>query len=571
MPVSPEKIRDELFRRKFEEKLRLIQAVREKHTFIDYTVNRPLLDELAALIEENQSAYEQCYEAPLQRLEAIKNQHETIKASIHPLRFYRVQQLITETEKLLAAEDYAINARAIAVLGDLDTHIQKAREEYSSWEKNLESWRLRLKEVMLIVWAEDYALLKAHYQEVRQTLHSDQLPPAEIRPDEEAIHSFIQKRTEAFSRLKKKAAISVRLLKKVEEAENTFFPLSEFMLLEKEVERKTRTRVIRMAAVSLSGVLMIVLGYFFLPPVFNRWQDTRMWAIAASENSLQSYQLYVNRFPRGKHIVEAYDAMNRMPEGKIARFTDQFGSVFSYEGELSDLKPQGKGKAIYSDSSVYDGYWTLGIRDSFGMWQDTLGGSYEGEWKNGIRQGKGKYRYHDGSIYEGTWKNNEIEGQGTMVYADGSKYTGTWKAGLPDGKGILTFGNGGVYSGFWKEGKYHQSGKLTDTTGVVYDGQWTMGNREGEGRQTWPDGKEYIGKWKSDQPHGEGVLTWPSGSKFSCTWVNGLIDGNGIFVSRFRDEYKGLWKGTIDSLMLYDGQGNLFKQGKIADGLFIGE
>lgn len=568
---SPEKIRDDAFRQKFQEKLLQIQAVREKHTFLEYTLNRPLFEELNTLFEENLQAYESCYEIPLSRLTAIQTDFENIQKTIHPLRLNKVQQLMKEAENLLEKEDYVVNARAIEKLDELEMHIQKARDEFAAWEKDLAKWRLRLKEVMTLVWAEDYASLKAHYQEVKLTLTSEELPPSQIIPDETQIQNFIQKRADAFTRLKKKAALSKRLFKKVSEAEPAFFPLSEFLLLEKEVDRYIKTRIYRVGAASLAGVALVIATFIYLPGIIGNWQENSLWEKAVSENTLISYQEYLIKFPRGKHIVEAYDAMNHIPTGKLKRYEDRFGVSFEYEGELTDLKPHGKGAATYPDGSVYEGYWEMGVRDSFGLWRDTLGGSYEGQWVNGVRQGRGKYIYPDGSIYEGQWKNDEITGQGTMAYADGSKYTGTWKSGLPEGKGILSFGKNGSYSGQWVSGKFHQNGILKDTTGIVYSGQWANGQREGEGRQNWPDGREYIGKWKADAENGEGVLSWSNGSHFSGIWVNGQIDGTGIFVSRFRDEYKGYWKGTIDSLALYDGEGNIFKQGKLEGGLFIGQ
>ena len=81
----------------------------------------------------------------------------------------------------------------------------------------------------------------------------------------------------------------------------------------------------------------------------------------------------------------------------------------------------------------------------------------------------------------------------------------------------------------------------------------------------------YKGGWKSGNRNGKGTLTWPNGSSFDGVWVDDTIDGQGIFISRFRDEYKGLWKGTIANIVLYDGEGNIFKQGRIEGGLFIGE
>ena len=42
------------------------------------------------------------------------------------------------------------------------------------------------------------------------------------------------------------------------------------------------------------------------------------------------------------------------------------------------------------------------------------------------RAGKGKMIWPDGSMYEGWWKENKANGEGRLIHADGSVYDGSW-------------------------------------------------------------------------------------------------------------------------------------------------
>ena len=51
---------------------------------------------------------------------------------------------------------------------------------------------------------------------------------------------------------------------------------------------------------------------------------------------------------------------------------------------------------------------------------------FEGEWIQNkmIRQGRGKQIWPDGSMYEGWWKDNKANGKGRLIHADGDVYDG---------------------------------------------------------------------------------------------------------------------------------------------------
>ena len=52
---------------------------------------------------------------------------------------------------------------------------------------------------------------------------------------------------------------------------------------------------------------------------------------------------------------------------------------------------------------------------------------YNGQFSNQKPHGFGRAEYGDGSIYEGNWQNGKWHGQGTMTLASGTQLTGTWQ------------------------------------------------------------------------------------------------------------------------------------------------
>ena len=54
------------------------------------------------------------------------------------------------------------------------------------------------------------------------------------------------------------------------------------------------------------------------------------------------------------------------------------------------------------------------------------GAQYEGEWDvdRNLRHGKGCQVWSDGSIYEGYWKHDKANGRGRLIHADGDVYHG---------------------------------------------------------------------------------------------------------------------------------------------------
>ena len=83
------------------------------------------------------------------------------------------------------------------------------------------------------------------------------------------------------------------------------------------------------------------------------------------------------------------------------------------------------------------------------------GAQYDGEWnrQTGMKHGRGYQIWSDGSIYEGYWKNDKANGRGRLIHADGDIYDGYWKDDKAHGYGEYTHTDGAKYEGYWVDDK----------------------------------------------------------------------------------------------------------------------
>ncbi|CAF2102399.1 BnaA05g28620D [Brassica napus] len=180
----------------------------------------------------------------------------------------------------------------------------------------------------------------------------------------------------------------------------------------------------------------------------------------------------------------------------------------SYDGTLLGNVPEGSGKYLWSDGSVYVGEWRRGMRHGNGKMRWASGACYEGEFSGGYMHGTGTYTDANNLTYKGRWRLNLKHGLGYQVYPNGDVFEGSWIQGLGEGPGKYTWGNGNIYLGDMKGGKMSGKGTLTWITGDSYEGSWLNGMMHGFGVYTWRDGGSYVG-----------------------TWTRGLKDGKGSFYS----------------------------------------
>ncbi len=92
-------------------------------------------------------------------------------------------------------------------------------------------------------------------------------------------------------------------------------------------------------------------------------------------------------------------------------------------------------------------------------------GSYEGEMKNGKPHGKGINTDSKGNRYEGDFVDGKPHGKGINTNSKGNRYEGDFVDGKPHGKGIHTDSKGNRYEGDFVDGKPHGKGIHTSADG----------------------------------------------------------------------------------------------------------
>ena len=91
-------------------------------------------------------------------------------------------------------------------------------------------------------------------------------------------------------------------------------------------------------------------------------------------------------------------------------------------------------------------------------------GTYEGQLKNGVPHGKGVCKYYNGSVYDGSWKNGKKSGWGSYKWTDGTKYVGYWKDDKFDDVGTLYEADGSVR---WENFQEKQSSSKSKSKIVI--------------------------------------------------------------------------------------------------------
>lgn len=122
---------------------------------------------------------------------------------------------------------------------------------------------------------------------------------------------------------------------------------------------------------------------------------------------------------------------------------------------------------------------------------------YDGEWneEKNERHGYGIQVWSDGSMYQGYWKEDKANGWGRLIHADGDVYEGEWKDDKAHGQGVYKHTDGAEYNGDWKEDKQDGNGIETWPDGAKYDGTYVDGKKHGKGTFHWADGSEYSGQF----------------------------------------------------------------------------
>lgn len=76
---------------------------------------------------------------------------------------------------------------------------------------------------------------------------------------------------------------------------------------------------------------------------------------------------------------------------------------------------------------------------------------YLGEWLVGTetRQGRGRIVWSNGSVYIGWWRDDMANGEGQLTHNNGEMYKGNWENDRYQGYGVYKYPNGTEYKGEW--------------------------------------------------------------------------------------------------------------------------
>ena len=210
---------------------------------------------------------------------------------------------------------------------------------------------------------------------------------------------------------------------------------------------------------------------------------------AAEEAAKQRKMEPVKSFRKATHQVSGDDAAeggrsyaDRASEAEMRRASTDDGNPYehldpegsTYVGARSSAGlPNGNGKRVYADGSVYDGQWRDGEPHGKGTEVSVGGATYVGDFVEGKRHGKGKFKSPTGDLYDGDYREGKKTGYGSYKFSSGESYVGNIRDGKQHGQGRYVTEDGDVYEGQYHDGMMHGRGKYTFADGTVdHDGEW---------------------------------------------------------------------------------------------------
>lgn len=157
-----------------------------------------------------------------------------------------------------------------------------------------------------------------------------------------------------------------------------------------------------------------------------------------------------------------------------------FASGDCYQGQVTDEGIIGKGVYYTQGSKVrIQGEFSMG--EPFGIISCSYidGSTYEGEIKNLKREGKGKLTLSNNNWFEGIFCDDLIDKRGKFFdFRTKTFYEGVWDKGKLLSPCVMTSEGGAVYEGGVRNFRRFGTGKLVEN-GKVFEGEWTKNGRNG--------------------------------------------------------------------------------------------
>ncbi|MGB3799582.1 MAG: hypothetical protein WA952_07170 [Lewinella sp.] len=111
--------------------------------------------------------------------------------------------------------------------------------------------------------------------------------------------------------------------------------------------------------------------------------------------------------------------LRRTSGGNYLTFDSHEGNAVYYVGDVRDGQATGRGVALLSSGSRYQGEWRHNEKHGFGEFHWPDGAYYEGEYENDERSGEGTYHFPGGEVFVGEWEDDLRNGPGIFYDADG--------------------------------------------------------------------------------------------------------------------------------------------------------
>jgi hypothetical protein len=326
----------------------------------------------------------------------------------------------------------------------------------------------------------------------------------------------------------------------------------------------------------------------------------------------------------GKAVVNIHSSYLKGVKG-IQKLTLPDGS--SYEGQVVDGKPHGKGITLLENGDRYEGEFKKGFADGSGHYYGADGHDAKGQWENGLHHGFNIVRNKDGR-YEGNFINGEPGGIGIYKWANGDRFEGEWKNGLPykglmdfshvkyngeldkdrnpHGKGVIYLKDGGTFESEFNYGNVSnyiktKSGNILTNINIknatkdqiskftksiyldlsvfgildvtiispkfTYSGTMLDNKMTGFGSLIYHDGMSYKGGFLNNKNHGKGVYTSSIGNRYAGMYNKDKREGYGIQDYKDGLRIMGFWKDNLPhgegSIYLSDGS---FYKGMLING-----
>ncbi|XP_061364723.1 protein ACCUMULATION AND REPLICATION OF CHLOROPLASTS 3, chloroplastic isoform X2 [Gastrolobium bilobum] len=123
-----------------------------------------------------------------------------------------------------------------------------------------------------------------------------------------------------------------------------------------------------------------------------------------------------------------------------------------YKGRCQGGLPEGKGRLVLGNGSIYDGLWRYGKRSGPGTFYFKNGDMFQGSWRDDVMHGKGWFYFHTGDRWFANFWKGKANGEGRFYTKSGDAFFGNFKDGWRHGQFLCINANGTRYIEIWEQG-----------------------------------------------------------------------------------------------------------------------